>query len=232
MRRAWPAAGSATWLAAALLLAAGCAGAPPARVPDLWEVKRELTEYVASGRYEAGVAAVAGEARAHLAERARAGGKLALVLDIDETSLSNLIPLQASDYGRIIDGPCDLPRGPCGMLAWIRLARAPALAPVAELAATARERGVAVFFISGRPESVRAPTEQNLRAQGFEWTAVLLQPDGFHSASAVAFKAPARQRIIAQGYAIIANVGDQWSDLDGGYAERTFKLPNPFYFIP
>jgi putative acid phosphatase of HAD superfamily subfamily IIIB len=30
---------------------------------------------------------------------------------------------------------------------------------------------------------------------------------------------------------IIANVGDQQSDLDGGYAERTFKVPNPFYFI-
>jgi predicted secreted acid phosphatase len=232
MRRAWPAAGSATWLAATLLLAAGCAGAPPARVPDLWEVKRELTEYVASGRYEAGVAAVAGEARAHLAERARAGGKLALVLDIDETSLSNIVPLQASDYGRIIGGPCDLPGGPCGMLAWIRLARAPAITPVAELAAEAQRLGVAVFFISGRPESVRAPTERNLRAQGLAWTAVILQPDDFHPASVVAFKGPARESIVEQGYTIIVNVGDQWSDLDGGYAERTFKLPNPFYVIP
>jgi hypothetical protein len=30
---------------------------------------------------------------------------------------------------------------------------------------------------------------------------------------------------------IIANLGDQFSDLAGGYAERTFKLPNPFYSI-
>ena len=29
----------------------------------------------------------------------------------------------------------------------------------------------------------------------------------------------------------IANVGDQPSDLAGGYAERTFLLPNPFYRI-
>jgi hypothetical protein len=28
------------------------------------------------------------------------------------------------------------------------------------------------------------------------------------------------------------NIGDQMSDLDGGFAERTYKLPNPFYFIP
>jgi acid phosphatase len=31
---------------------------------------------------------------------------------------------------------------------------------------------------------------------------------------------------------IIANVGDQQSDLVGLHSERTFKLPNPFYFIP
>jgi hypothetical protein len=33
------------------------------------------------------------------------------------------------------------------------------------------------------------------------------------------------------GYAIIATVGDQESDLGGGFAECTFKVPNPFYFI-
>ncbi len=31
---------------------------------------------------------------------------------------------------------------------------------------------------------------------------------------------------------IVANYGDQWSDLDGGYADATFKLPNPMYYIP
>jgi hypothetical protein len=37
-------------------------------------------------------------------------------------------------------------------------------------------------------------------------------------------------------YAIIANLGDQYSDLigddAGDHAERCYKLPNPFYFIP
>jgi hypothetical protein len=33
-------------------------------------------------------------------------------------------------------------------------------------------------------------------------------------------------------YHIIANVGDQQSDLIGGYADQPFKVPNPFYFIP
>jgi hypothetical protein len=29
-----------------------------------------------------------------------------------------------------------------------------------------------------------------------------------------------------------APVGDQESDVRGGYAERVFKLPNPVYFLP
>jgi predicted secreted acid phosphatase len=46
------------------------------------------------------------------------------------------------------------------------------------------------------------------------------------------FKATKRSEIVEQGYTIVLNMGDQLSDLEGGYAERTFKLPNPFYWIP
>lgn len=42
-------------------------------------------------------------------------------------------------------------------------------------------------------------------------------------------RAGGRAAIEAQGYTIVANVGDQESDLAGGRAERAFKLPNPFY---
>jgi hypothetical protein len=59
-----------------------------------------------------------------------------------------------------------------------------------------------------------------------------MQPDGATFPSAVDFKAPKRREIEAQGYEIVLNMGDQESDLEGGYAERTFKLPNPFYWIP
>ena len=50
--------------------------------------------------------------------------------------------------------------------------------------------------------------------------------------SAAAFKAPVRAAIEGDGYTIIANMGDQPSDLAGAHAEQTFLLPNPFYRIP
>ncbi len=57
-------------------------------------------------------------------------------------------------------------------------------------------------------------------------------PDGRRFASAVDFKGPVRAGIEREGYSIIANMGDQPSDLAGGHAERSFLLPNPFYRVP
>jgi predicted secreted acid phosphatase len=89
-----------------------------------------------------------------------------------------------------------------------------------------------VFFITGRPANLREATERNLKDQGYEWTGVILQPPGAQFASAADFKAPERRKITDQGYTIVLSMGDQQSDLAGGYAERTFKLPNPIYFLP
>ena len=50
---------------------------------------------------------------------------------------------------------------------------------------------------------------------------VVLQPPGVTFKSAVDFKAPERRKIAEQGYTIIPSMGDQDSDLRGGYAERT-----------
>jgi acid phosphatase len=97
----------------------------------------------------------------------------------------------------------------------------------------ARDRGAAIFFITGRDESQRAATERNLAAVGYTgYTRLFMEPVGAHFNSAADFKAPHRADIEEQGYTIIANVGDQPSDLEGGFAERTYLLPNPFYRIP
>jgi acid phosphatase len=82
------------------------------------------------------------------------------------------------------------------------------------------------------PSSLRESTERNLRAEGYEFDGVVLLPEGAAFQSAVDFKAPERRRLTEQGYTILISIGDQQSDLDGGFAERTFKLPNPVYFLP
>ena len=203
-------------------------------VPALYDTQRRITEYIDSGRYMSDFEQVVAEAAAWLEERAPQAERPAIVLDIDETSLSNWQAYRVNGWARILGGGCDLQYGPCGIRLWQGMGQSVALAPTRRLVDRARTLGVAVFFVTGRPPELRAGTERNLREQGYAWDGVVLLPTGKGQrfASAVDFKAPERRRIAEQGYTILLSMGDQQSDLDGGYAERTFKLPNPVYFLP
>jgi len=48
----------------------------------------------------------------------------------------------------------------------------------------------------------------------------------------VHYKSATRAHIESLGYEVVANFGDQFSDLIGGSADKTFKMPNPNYFLP
>ncbi len=156
------------------------------------------------------------------AKRACARPKPALVLDIDETSLSNYRYLSATNFS-----------GAVGALA-LAVANAddPPVRPTLHLFEVARNHDIAVFFITGRPDNipgVRSQTVANLHGAGYDgWAGLSLNPGGL---ATVPYKSGERAGIERRGYRIVANVGDQESDLQGGHADRAFKLPNPFYFI-
>ena len=78
----------------------------------------------------------------------------------------------------------------------------------------------------------RLQTEKNLRQAGYESWAVLVLKEAGSTQTALAFKTENRRRLAQSGYNILVNIGDQDSDLQGGYAESTFKLPNPMYWVP
>lgn len=52
------------------------------------------------------------------------------------------------------------------------------------------------------------------------------------SCTTIHYKSATRAHIESLGYDIVADFGDQYSDLKGGFADRVFKLPNPNYFLP
>jgi predicted secreted acid phosphatase len=156
---------------------------------------------------------------------ARPGEKLALVLDIDETALSNWAVEMHDDFGYI---PADSN--------WlISLHGCTAIAGTLQLFHEAEKDKVAVFFITGRPESQRDDTAANLKAVGYDhWEWLSLRPDVHPKGELVeVYKSAQRADIVAKGYRLILNVGDQISDLkDPPMAEHSVKLPNPFYYIP
>ena len=203
---------------------------------NLGELKLQILNYACTGAYDAEIAKVLSEAQAYVEKRAGEVVKPALVLDIDETSLMNFPEIIANDFGYIDTGGCEvLPKGPCGWRAWVLSAKAKAIEPTRDLFRAARAKGVAVFFVTGRRDDdvQRQATVKNLTDAGYEgWAGLSMRPPDDHNASVVPYKSGERAKIAAQGYTIIANVGDQRSDLEGGYAERAYKVPDPFYFIP
>ena len=210
-------------LAVGLALAFICGPAQALEPANLYLHKQELKAYVESGGYVKDVAAVALQANKYLVKRiargAKPGQKLAVVFDIDETILSNLSHILANDFGYV----------PKTWDSWVAEGRAPAILPVQVVYETAVRAKVDVFFITGRRVSDRPGTEKNLREVGYEtWTKIFYKPNDFAETTR-AFKIDMRRKLMADGYVIIANIGDQDSDLVGGYAERWFKLPNPFY---
>jgi acid phosphatase len=160
----------------------------------------------------------------HRVTTAKAGAKLALVLDIDETSLSNWDEEKQDDFGYIGKD----------WNAWVDTGKAPAIAGTLRLFNEALKHDVSVFFITGRSEDQRAVTADNLKAVGYhDWSGLALR--GAHPATqtTIDYKSGERKKIVAAGYKIILNMGDQMSDLNGApQAELSVKLPNPFYYIP
>lgn len=98
----------------------------------------------------------------------------------------------------------------------------------------AREAGVAVFFLTGRPHEQTDATAQNLRSAGYQnWQGLILRSEAQRHLATTLYKSTERGRLVAEGYALLLNVGDQWSDLLGSpKAEMSVKLPNPFYYLP
>ena len=206
----------------ALIVAVSLAGCstPTREPPNLSPHKRQIRAYVESGQYMRDLSTAAAPANSWLEERAaRGGSRLTVVFDLDETLLFNWPHISSMDFGYV----------PSIWDDWVNEAKAPAIEPVREIYRTARRLGVEVVFLTGRPERQRASTERNLREiECSEFAELICKPES-HRGSSEAYKTATRQRLVGEGRTIIANIGDQRSDLNGGASERVFKLPNVFY---
>ncbi|MCP2294194.1 HAD superfamily, subfamily IIIB (Acid phosphatase) [Nocardia amikacinitolerans] len=148
------------------------------------------------------VQTVAAQARDYLAGRLPGATRPAIVLDIDNTSLE-------TQYN---PGPIT-----------------PAIAPILQLATWAESQGAAIIFVTGRPALMNLYTQTNLTAVGYPVDGLYGSPLTTLSAGSSGleqYKTNARIDIEGDGYTIVANIGNSASDLAGGHAERTFKLPD------
>lgn len=194
---------------------------------NLTHAKSAVRAYVDAGDYTRDIEKVAGSVIDWIEERVarrKPEEKLAIVLDIDETVLSNYPQMDREDFGydRI------------DWVAWVDEAAAPAIEPMREVYREARRRGVAVIFLTGRSDPAeKKGTLLNLEREGMsEYLRIFFKTKQDTAPTAAERKVKRRAEMEAAGWTIIASVGDQMSDFAGGHTERGFKLPNPFYEIP
>ncbi len=199
--------------------------AAPAAAPKAPASPADITAYYDGGGFTKDTNAVVKKARAALERGVRTlarGKRGALVLDIDDTSLSTY--------------PCQKARAsfaPAAAAGCILEAKLPAITQTKSLFQLARRRKVRVVFITGRPESIRTLTEANLRAAGYRgWSKLVMKPATYTDGSLVPYKSAARKAVQKSGVRILLNVGDQRSDLSGGAARATALIPNPMYVTP
>ncbi|WP_375502807.1 HAD family acid phosphatase [uncultured Jatrophihabitans sp.] len=170
---------------------------------------------------------------------AKAKAKKAIVLDVDDTTLNTY---NYEIYSNFVYNPAQ-------NAAFVNSAAFPAVFHMVQLVTKAKAEGYTIFFLTGRGEVQRPGTDTNLTKVGYPvvdsqvYLKDLTKP--IYASCYVAvptstnptctttqYKSLTRRYIESLGYDIKANFGDQYSDLAGGYADRTFKLPNPMYYLP
>lgn len=197
--------------------------------PNLSLARKEVKQYYDSGLYQKELEKQIKLAQDYIEKQVEENQnnnqpqKLALILDIDETSLSNYQKMVVRDF---IGNHEQIHQE-------ILAANSEVIKPMLTLYNSALKHGVKVFFVTGRQQSEREATKKNLIAAGYTgWSGLFLRPDNYSHPSIIPFKSKTRALIAKKGYTIIASIGDQYSDISGGYANKGFKLPNPFYYLP
>ncbi|NSC21656.1 acid phosphatase [Streptomyces albus subsp. chlorinus] len=174
------------------------------------------------------------DARRHGRSAGRDRDRPAIVLDVDDTTLLTYNFERRVGYHFT----------PQAQDAYLRTENMDPVFGMRKLVNWAHGKGVTVFLVTGRKEYQRDWSVRNLKKAGYD-----IPVDKKHfflkdeknppayldcggDCTTVEYKSGTRAHIEDQGYDILANFGDQYSDLSGGHAARKVKLPNPMYYLP
>ena len=145
-----------------------------------------------------------------------------VIFDIDETSLSNYENIKEIYFGY----------DSLKWDNWINEAKAPAIPEVKKFYDYAISKKIKVVFLSSRKSSQYDATNRNLKHAGYlEFDTLILKDNSVSNQSSSEFKSKKRELLTQKGYEIIADIGDQASDLVGKFTGIQIKLPNYLYII-
>ena len=196
------------------------------------QLHEQLLRYHDSGVYNTDVKLVTTKATRYLARRVAHNPqqhKLAVMIDVDETALSNFNNIRR--LYNMVENVGDRFKQTT-LTSLNNTFNDPAIKPTLALYRYAIKHHVAVFFVTGRYDSDYAGTKRNLHQVGYTkyQQLILRKPNQYHLA-ADTYKQQVAHKIKQAGYDLVLAIGDQYSDLPHQYADASFKVPDPFYYI-
>jgi acid phosphatase len=193
----------------------------PPLVVNLSEAKKAIKEYYLSGQYSLELDTIIADAIRQL-NSLQIGKNSAFVFDVDETALSNFEYEMKYDFG-YIKSEWDK---------WVETEKAVPIRQVKAFYDTLVSRGIKIIFITGRSQSQYQATFNNLKKAGYgTFDTLICRGTNETNLTAREFKSLKRKELTEKGYKIIGSIGDQWSDLEGGYTILKVKIPNYMYKV-
>lgn len=186
--------------------------------------QEDVFNYYNSGGYDTELNAIIDAVIPYLDNIQVEKGKTAIVFDVDETLLSNVKLYYEAYTGQIVFNDSTESN-------WI-INSGPTALPTKRLYDYALSKGFTIFIITGQSASGQQYVENNLKNNGYTgYTELICKPQQFANSTALAYKSYYRQQLTQQGYNIVANVGDQFSDMGGGNSGMFIRIPNYLYYI-
>jgi len=190
-------------------------------VVNLRTAKDIVKEYYESGKYDEELNGVIKDAKEKF-NKIEIHKNSVVIFDVDETLLDNYGLAKQMDFGYIYD----LNKK------WNSELKAPAIPQVKDLYEYLLGKGVNIIFLTGRNYTEYDVTYENLMKVGYtKFDTLITQRKDELKLKSQEFKSRKRTELTNQGYEIIGNIGDQWTDLNGPYSGIQIKIPNYLYEI-
>ena len=191
------------------------------QIVNLRTSKDIVKDYYESGGYDKELDEVIADAKQKFS-KVEIKENSVVIFDVDETVLNNYGLAKQMDFGYVYD----LNKK------WNEELKAPAIKQTQDLYFYLLNRGFKIIFLTGRNSNEYDVTYKNLIQTGYTvFDTLITQREDEQNLKTQQFKSTKRAELAAQGYEIVGNIGDQWTDLNGPYSGIQIKIPNYLYEI-
>lgn len=188
---------------------------------NLRVAKDRVKDYYESGKYDEEMDSIFSDAKDQI-KNIKIKNNSTVIFDVDDTALSNYEISKKLDFGYDYTIVQD----------WVMGAKLPAIKQTKDFYDFLKSKNIKRIFLTSRNFDEYVATYKNLIDKGYnDFDTLIVRSKSDKDLGSQNFKTKERENLTKAGYEIIATVGDQWTDLNGGFSGIKIKVPNYLYEI-